>query len=42
LTIDFFNTRETLLDASYAALKASVYGGLLLQTRLKPYLDDIG
>jgi len=41
LTIDVFNTRETLLDASYAALKASVYGGLLLQTRLKPYLDDI-
>jgi len=42
LGIDFFNTRETLLDASYAALKASVYGGLLLQTRLKPYLEDIG
>ncbi len=41
LTIDVFNTREALLDASYAALKASVYGGLLLQTRLKPYLDDI-
>ncbi|WP_291987231.1 calcium-binding protein [Candidatus Accumulibacter sp. ACC007] len=41
LTIDFFNTREALLDASYVALKASVYGGLLLQTRLKPYLDDI-
>ena len=41
LAIDFFNTREALLDASYAALKASVYGGLVLQTRLKPYLDGI-
>jgi hypothetical protein len=41
LTIVLFNTRETLLEASYAALKASVYGGLLVQTRLKPFLDDI-
>jgi Ca2+-binding RTX toxin-like protein len=30
-----------LLDQSYAALKDSVYGGLVMQTRLKPYLDSI-
>jgi Ca2+-binding RTX toxin-like protein len=29
------------LDQSYAQLKESVYGGLVLQTRLKPYLDQI-
>jgi len=32
--IDFFNR-------SYVALKQSVYDGLLLQTRLKPYLDTL-
>jgi archaellum component FlaG (FlaF/FlaG flagellin family) len=41
LTIDFYNTREALLNASYEALKASVYDGLVLQTRLKAYLEDI-
>jgi hypothetical protein len=41
LAIDFFNTREALLDASYAALQDSVYGTLVMQTRLKPYLDEI-
>jgi hypothetical protein len=30
-----------LLDAAYAALKESVYGALVMQTRLKPYLDQI-
>lgn len=41
LAIDFFSTREVLLDAAYAALKESVYGALVMQTRLKPYLDQI-
>ena len=41
LTIDFFVQREALLNTSYANLKESVYAGLVMQTRLKPYLDDI-
>jgi hypothetical protein len=41
LAIDFFSTREVLLDAAYTALKESVYGALVMQTRLKPYLDQI-
>jgi Ca2+-binding RTX toxin-like protein/pimeloyl-ACP methyl ester carboxylesterase len=41
LAIDFYTTREALLEASYAALKESVYGALVMQTRLKPYLDQI-
>ncbi len=41
LSIDFFAARETLLDVSYSALKESVYGALVMQTRLKPYLDQI-
>lgn len=32
----------TLLDRAYSALKESVYDALIVQTRLKPYLDDIG
>ena len=31
-----------LLDLAYSALKESVYDALLQQTRLKPYLDQIG
>jgi Ca2+-binding RTX toxin-like protein len=31
----------TLLERSYAALKQSVYDGLLLQTRLKSYLNPV-
>ena len=42
LAIDFFSTREVLLDAAYTALKESVYGALVMQTRLKPYLDSVG
>jgi trimeric autotransporter adhesin len=41
LSIDFFSTRETLLDAAYTALRDSVYGSLVMQTRLKPYMDEI-
>ncbi|MBK7897916.1 MAG: hypothetical protein IPJ99_00315 [Betaproteobacteria bacterium] len=30
-----------LLEQSYAELKQSLYEGLVLQTRLKPYVDDV-
>ncbi|PAU59023.1 hypothetical protein BZL42_12035, partial [Pseudomonas indica] len=33
--------QASLLNQSYAALKQSVYEGLLLQTRLKPYIDEV-
>ena len=41
LEIDIYSTRASLLDAAYAALKESVYGALVMQTRLKPYLDAV-
>ncbi|MDP3514758.1 MAG: calcium-binding protein, partial [Sulfuritalea sp.] len=41
LAIDFFAQREALLNTSYANLKESVYAGLVMQTRLTPYLDSI-
>ncbi len=41
LTMNIFDTRQALLDQSYAALKESVYVALVVQTRLKPYLDSI-
>ena len=41
LTIYFYSTREALLEASYTALRESVYAALVMQTRLKPYLDAI-
>ncbi|MBK7764857.1 MAG: hypothetical protein IPI44_01390 [Sulfuritalea sp.] len=41
LAIDFHAAREAALDAAYEALKESVYDGLVMQTRLKPYLDQI-
>ncbi|BEP41184.1 hypothetical protein GmRootV15_17730 [Variovorax sp. V15] len=31
-----------LLQQSYESLKESIYGALVMQTRLKPYLDSIG
>ncbi|MFK4074727.1 hypothetical protein ACI2KX_13575, partial [Ectopseudomonas khazarica] len=33
--------QEALLNQAYDALKESVYNGLLLQTRLKPYVNEI-
>lgn len=39
LRINFSQTQLDLLDQAYASLKESVYAGLVLQTRLKPYLD---
>lgn len=41
LAIGFAQQQLDLLDQAYAALKDSVYGALVLQTRLKPYLDQI-
>lgn len=40
LTIDFHAAREAALHAACAALKESVHGALVMQTRLKPYLDQ--
>lgn len=39
--ITFFPANTALLDQSYQALTDSVYSSLVLQTRLKPYLDAI-
>ncbi|WP_160016465.1 calcium-binding protein, partial [Pseudomonas sp. 8BK] len=33
--------QSALLDSAYQALRESVYNGLLLQTRLKPYVNSI-
>ena len=35
------SAQADLLQQSYDALKQSIYDGLVLQTRLKPYLDEI-
>ena len=35
------SAQVSLLEQSYAQLKQSVYDGLVMQTRLKPYLDAI-
>ena len=42
ITANIAGQQVTLLDQAYAALKESVYQTLLPQTRLKPYLDNIG
>lgn len=39
--IAMIGTQLALLDQAYSALKESVYDALVMQTRLKPYLDDI-
>jgi len=41
LRVNFSQTQLDLLDQAYTSLKESVYAGLVLQTRLKPYLDRI-
>ena len=41
LYVSFSQQQLDLLQQSYDALKESVYAGLVLQTRLKPYLDSI-
>ena len=42
ISINMNGTQLALLDQAYSALKESLYDALLPQTRLKPYLDDIG
>ena len=42
VSIELFGERQTLLNQAWSALRQSVYDGLLLQTRLKPYVNDIG
>ncbi len=39
--VSLSSTQIDFLNRSYAALQQSVYDGLLLQTRLKPYVDAI-
>ncbi len=41
VSINLFGGRQNFLNQSWAALRQSVYDGLLLQTRLKPYMDTI-
>ena len=40
-SINLAQPQTDLLDQAYDALKQSVYDGLVLQTRLKPYLDAV-
>jgi len=42
INITMSQAQISLLDQAYSALKNSVYDALLPQTRLKPYLDQIG
>lgn len=41
VTVNLWTATQALRQQSYDQLKASVYEGLALQTRLKPYLDAI-
>jgi hypothetical protein len=41
IIINMNGTQLALLDQAYNALRESVYDALVVQTRLKPYLDDI-
>ena len=40
--VNLFNARQSFLNQAYNTLKQSVYDGLLIQTRLKPYVDSVG
>jgi VCBS repeat-containing protein len=40
--VNMNGSQIALLDQAWSALRQSVYDGLLLQTRLKPYLDGVG
>ena len=42
ISINMNGTQLALLDRAYSAIKESIYDSLVVQTRLKPYLDDIG
>jgi hypothetical protein len=39
--VSLSDAQIALLEQSYGQLKQSMYDGLVMQTRLKPYLDDI-
>lgn len=41
ISINMNAPQLALLDQAYNALRESVYDALVVQTRLKPYLDDI-
>jgi len=41
VTLTLWHSPRDLLEQSYEALKDSVYAALVVQTRLKPYLDAI-
>lgn len=41
LNYTILSAQQALVDQSYQALKNSVYDNLLIQTRLKPYLDAL-
>jgi trimeric autotransporter adhesin len=41
VTVNLFQQRLDLLQQSWEALEQSVYSSLVLQTRLKPYLDSV-
>ena len=42
VALTLWHSPRDLLQLGYDALKQSVYDGLLLQTRLKPYMDAVG
>ncbi len=39
--MNFSQAQLDLLDKAYDSLKESVYASLVMQTRLKPYLDAV-
>ncbi len=41
VTVDLFAERRHLLDQAWQTLRGAVYDGLLLQTRLQPYLAQL-
>ena len=41
IAVTLSSTQINFLNSAYISLKQSVYDGLLLQTRLKPYLDAV-
>jgi Ca2+-binding RTX toxin-like protein len=42
LGVSYSAQQQSLIEQAYSALRESVYAGLVLQTRLRPYLDAVG
>ena len=42
LGVSYSTQQQSLIEQAYSALRESVYAGLMLQTRLRPYLDAVG